>query len=132
MAVKTTKGISKQSAGNKVNVIIIDAKDEESRKVEAKGIMQLAKLVRESRYTVKRCIMAIHDPEVATFYNIPSTDNRKYAMVELCGTTDKKNNNIDLNLKMFKLFLNTNKYTVVSSKVFKNGDYPTAKVIVKL
>lgn len=128
MAVQTKKGIS----SNKANIIIIDTKDDENRKVEAKGIMQLAKLVRESKFMVKRCIMAIHDPSVSTFFNIPQTDARKYAMIEMCCTNDKKINNIDLSLKMLKLHLSTNKYKVVASKVFKGGDYPSAKIIVKL
>lgn len=128
MAVQTKKGISTAKSAT----IVIDTKDDEGRKVEAKGIMQLAKLVRESKFNVKRCIMAIHDPSVSTFFNIPSSDARRYAMIEIYSSNDKKINNIDLNLKMLNLHLSSNKYKVVASKVFKTGDYPSAKIIVKL
>lgn len=128
MPVQTKKGISTAKAAT----IVMDAKDDEHRKVEAKGMIALSKLVRESKIMVKRCIMAIHDPDVASFFNIPATDNRRYAMVEVCGSNDKKVNNIDLNVKMLKLKLSANKYKVVAEKVFKNSEYPSAKIIVKL
>jgi hypothetical protein len=125
MAVQNKRGINT----SKNNVIVIDSKDDDNRKVEAKGMMQLSRLVRESKFMVKRCIMAIHDPDITSFFNIPASDNRRYAMIEVCQ--NNKNSNLELVLKMLKINLSSNKYKVVAEKIFKNSEYPYAKIVVK-
>jgi hypothetical protein len=131
MAVRMSKnGINKSSTAPK-GVIVFDAKDDETRKVEAKGIMDLSRIVRDPKYCVKRCILAIHDPSVSTFFNVPTNDSRKYAMIELY---DSKNDIKNLNLKttLLKGLLISHKYKVVATKVFKNEDYPVSKLIVSM
>jgi hypothetical protein len=125
MAIKTN------ADGSKVNVIRLDAKDDEVKRKEAKGMMDLCRLVRESKFNVRRCIMAIHDPDVATFYNVPASESRSYAMVEIFGSNNNSVNDFRLKMKLVEGFLVSHKYKVVASKVF-NKEYPIGKIVVSL
>ena len=121
--------VQTNAKGLKTNVIRLDAKDDEIRRKEAKTMIDLSRLVRESDFNVSRCIMAIHDPDVLTF--CPTATSRDYAMIEMFGSKNSSEVSFRQKMKMLEGFLIAHKYKVVTSKIFKK-DYPVAKVIVKV
>ena len=121
--------VQTNAKGLKTNVIRLDAKDDEIRRKEAKTMIDLARLVRESEFNVSRCVMAIHDPDVASF--CPAATTRDYAMIEMFGSKNGSDVDFRRKMKLLEGFLIAHKYKVVTSKIFKK-DYPVAKVIVKV
>jgi len=125
MAIKTN------ADGAKVSVIRLDMKDDDVKRKEAKGMMDLCRLVRESKFNIRRCIMAVHDPDVPSFCNIPQTSSRNYAMVEIFGSNNSSINDFKLKMKLVEGFLVSHKYRVIASKVF-NKEYPVGKIVVNI
>jgi len=119
---------TKKSSGN--SVIVMDQKDEAVRKTEAANVRSLAELLRNTKFNVSRCILAIHDPEASSVYNIPAKDNRSFAMIEVFNKNGADDKDLALEVQKVTGFLVANKYKVLATKTFKK-EYLVCKLIVK-
>lgn len=103
-----------------------------NRVAEKNKLIALNRIIREKLSNVSKCVLYCTDKDAPLIIQIPSQQEREYAVITIFDNTNGNFGKFDLEVKVTQGTLTLNKYKVLATKKFNTKDGPICKMVVKL